>query len=95
MSWILAEDQNNASNPPIPRGNSATRITEDVDTIRRYFAQNFGFHDASEPSGSVEKVLDEVSLDGVVKWMKSARCQNVITLSGAGISTCKYFYYLL
>ncbi|CAF4798795.1 unnamed protein product [Pieris macdunnoughi] len=83
-----AEDSNGAPNPPNPSEHLGSRIRDlDVDTIRRYFAQKFGFYEPSEPTGGVEKVLHEVSLDGVVKWMNSPRCQNVITLAGAGIST--------
>lgn len=58
-------------------------------------AQKLGFYDPSEVDGEVEKVLHEVNLDGVVKWLKSERCQYVITLSGAGISTCKCLFSLI
>lgn len=61
----------------------------DVDSIRRYLAQKLGFYEPAEPSSPAEQVLDEVNLDGIVKWIKSDRCKNVITLSGAGISTGK------
>ncbi|XP_032521164.2 NAD-dependent protein deacetylase sirtuin-2-like [Danaus plexippus] len=81
-------DGDDPSIPPNSAESLGSRIRDlDVDSIRRYLAQKLGFYEPSEPSTSVEKVLDEVNLDGIVKWMKSARCQNVITLSGAGIST--------
>lgn len=51
-------------------------------------ALKLGLYEQAEP-GPVEKVLDEVTLDGVVKWIKSDRCKNIITMAGAGISTCK------
>ncbi|XP_045776916.1 NAD-dependent protein deacetylase sirtuin-2-like [Maniola jurtina] len=74
--------------PPTPIETMGSRIRDlDVDSIRRYLAQKLGFYEPSEPPAQVDKVLDEVNLDGVVKWMKNSRCQNVITLSGAGIST--------
>ncbi|CAK1552338.1 unnamed protein product [Leptosia nina] len=83
-----AEEHSDATSPPNPSENLASRIRDlDVDSIRRYFAQKFGFYELSETPSTIEKVLDEVNLDGIVKWIKSARCQNVITLSGAGIST--------
>ncbi|XP_045502717.1 NAD-dependent protein deacetylase sirtuin-2-like isoform X1 [Colias croceus] len=85
LSSVLAEENNEPSNPPNPIEGLGSRIRDlDVDTIRRYLAEKLGFYEPTEPS---EIVLDEVSLDGVVKWMKNERCQNVITLSGAGIST--------
>lgn len=61
----------------------------DVDSIRRYLAQKLGFYERCDPPEQVIKVLEEVNLDGIVKWMKSEQCQNIITMSGAGISTCK------
>lgn len=62
----------------------------DVDSIRRFLAQKLGFYEPPDLNPPVEKVLDEVTLDGIAKWIKSTRCQNIITLSGAGISTCEY-----
>lgn len=76
--------------PPNPIDSLGSRIRDlDVDSIRRYLAQKLGFYEAVEPSSPAEKVLDEVNLEGIVKWIKSDRCKNVITLSGAGISTGK------
>lgn len=82
--------------PPNPMENLGARIRDlDVDSIRRYLAQKLGFYDPIESSQSSEKVLDEVSLEGIVNWIKSERCKNIITLAGAGISTCKCFFFHL
>ena len=64
----------------------------DVDSIRRYLAQKLGLYEPPEVSlpAPSRQVLEEVSLDGVVKWIQSEQCKNIITLAGAGISTCKY-----
>jgi len=43
----------------------------------------------TESKADVEKVLEKPDFDSVVKYMKSDRCKNIITLAGAGISTCK------
>jgi len=43
----------------------------------------------SASSAEVEKFLDKPDFDSIVKYMKSDRCRNIITLAGAGISTCK------
>lgn len=78
--------------PPNPVENLGARIRDlDVDSIRRYLAQKLGFYEAAEsaPPVPVDQVLDEVNLDGIVKWIKNERCKNIITLAGAGISTCK------
>ncbi|RXM97906.1 NAD-dependent protein deacetylase sirtuin-2 [Acipenser ruthenus] len=39
-------------------------------------------------SGPVEQVLDELSLEGMARYMQSGDCKNVICMVGAGISTC-------
>ncbi|XP_049877944.1 NAD-dependent protein deacetylase sirtuin-2 [Pectinophora gossypiella] len=82
------DDSVERASPPNPIETLGARIRDlDVDSIRRYLAQKLGFYEAPEPSAPAEKVLDEVNLDGIVKWIKSDRCKNIITLSGAGIST--------
>lgn len=80
--------------PPNPIESLGARIRDlDVDSIRRYLAQKLGLYEPSDTPVPVENVLDEVTLDGIVKWIKSDRCKNIITLSGAGISTCKSCSY--
>ena len=36
----------------------------------------------------VEKFLDSPDVDGIVKYILSGKCKNIITMAGAGISTC-------
>ncbi|KPJ18039.1 NAD-dependent deacetylase sirtuin-2 [Papilio machaon] len=74
--------------PPNAFESFGSRLRDlDVDSIRRYLASKLGFYEPSEPSTPTEQVLEEVSVDGIVKWIKSEKCKNIITLSGAGIST--------
>ncbi|KAJ8713878.1 hypothetical protein PYW08_007498 [Mythimna loreyi] len=74
--------------PPNPMESIGARIRDlDVDSIRRYLAQKLGFYEAPEAVAPPDQVLEEVNLDGIVKWIKSERCKNIITLAGAGIST--------
>lgn len=35
------------------------------------------------------QVLDELNIDGIVDYIKKKNCKNIITMAGAGISTCK------
>uniref|UniRef100_A0A2A4K008 Uncharacterized protein n=1 Tax=Heliothis virescens TaxID=7102 RepID=A0A2A4K008_HELVI len=77
--------------PPNPIDSLGARLRDlDVDSIRRYLAQKLGFYEPPETAAPTDQVLEEVSLDGIVKWIQSERCKNIITLAGAGISTCKY-----
>nr|CAI5823342.1 unnamed protein product [Callosobruchus analis] len=59
-----------------------------MEQLRRYLAEKLGFRD-EDSSGEREKVkiLDNVSLDGIVEHIKKNNCRNVITMAGAGIST--------
>ncbi|KAK8749111.1 hypothetical protein OTU49_015678, partial [Cherax quadricarinatus] len=43
--------------------------------------------EVSIPQTAVSQVLEEVNIDGVVKFIKSGQCKNIITMAGAGIST--------
>ncbi|KAJ1523502.1 hypothetical protein ONE63_001354 [Megalurothrips usitatus] len=64
-----------------PAGNDDTAI----EMIRRYMAQKLGFIDHEEKVR--EKVLEEVSLDGIVKHIKDGKVKKIVTMAGAGIST--------
>uniref|UniRef100_A0A672GUZ7 NAD-dependent protein deacetylase sirtuin-2 n=1 Tax=Salarias fasciatus TaxID=181472 RepID=A0A672GUZ7_SALFA len=51
-----------------------------VDFLRNLFSSTLGL-------GSAEKVLDELTLEGVARYIKSGKCKNIICMVGAGIST--------
>uniref|UniRef100_A0A3B4AI65 NAD-dependent protein deacetylase n=1 Tax=Periophthalmus magnuspinnatus TaxID=409849 RepID=A0A3B4AI65_9GOBI len=53
-----------------------------VEFLRNLFSSALGLG-----SGTGEKVLDELTLDGVAKYMLSGKCKNIICMVGAGIST--------
>lgn len=67
-----------------------------VEKIRKYLAQKLGIHDsekeANESQGS--QILAELSLDGIAEFIKSSGCRKVITMAGAGISTCRYTRFI-
>ncbi|OBS70133.1 hypothetical protein A6R68_01315 [Neotoma lepida] len=52
-----------------------------VDFLRNLFSQTLGL------GSQKERLLDELSLEGVTRYMQSERCRRVICLVGAGIST--------
>uniref|UniRef100_A0A8C6US80 NAD-dependent protein deacetylase sirtuin-2 n=1 Tax=Neogobius melanostomus TaxID=47308 RepID=A0A8C6US80_9GOBI len=54
----------------------------EMDFLRNLFSSALGLG-----SGTGEKVLDELTLDGVAKYMLSGKCKNIICMAGAGIST--------
>lgn len=57
-----------------------------LDFIEKYFKRTLGLIDDDE-SG---KVLKTVDFDGLVEHWKEHGFKNIITMVGAGISTCKH-----
>nr|XP_006982033.2 NAD-dependent protein deacetylase sirtuin-2 isoform X1 [Peromyscus maniculatus bairdii] len=53
----------------------------EMDFLRNLFSQTLGL------GSQKERLLDELSLEGVTRYMQSERCRRVICLVGAGIST--------
>lgn len=68
-----------------------------MERLRRYLAQKLRLVDlpANEQNDeSQQSVLRNLSLDGIVEYIKeNANCK-IITMAGAGISTCKYISIL-
>lgn len=64
-----------------------------MDRLRRYLAQKLRLVDLptnEQNNESQQSVLRNLSLDGIVEYIKeNANCK-IITMAGAGISTCKY-----
>ncbi|XP_073914540.1 NAD-dependent protein deacetylase sirtuin-2 isoform X2 [Castor canadensis] len=52
-----------------------------MDFLRNFFSQTLGL------GSQKERLLDELTLEGVTRYMQSERCRKVICLVGAGIST--------
>uniref|UniRef100_H2SKP7 NAD-dependent protein deacetylase n=1 Tax=Takifugu rubripes TaxID=31033 RepID=H2SKP7_TAKRU len=51
-----------------------------VEFLRNLFSRNLGI-------GTPDKVLDELTLEGVAQYIKSGKCKNIVCMVGAGIST--------
>ncbi|XP_066559893.1 NAD-dependent protein deacetylase sirtuin-2 isoform X1 [Amia ocellicauda] len=54
----------------------------EMEFLRNLFSQTLGLG-----SGSGEKVLNELTLEGVAQYIQSGNCKNIICMVGAGIST--------
>lgn len=60
-----------------------------IEGMRKYF-EHLGIYRGDTDSDNTtdkQKVLDEVSVDGIIKYIQKKPCKNIITLAGAGIST--------
>lgn len=44
-------------------------------------------------AADVERILDAPDLDNVIRYILSGKCKNIITMAGAGISTCKFYIF--
>ncbi|CAL8372228.1 NAD-dependent protein deacetylase sirtuin-2 [Gadus morhua] len=73
--------------PEEEQGNQSEDSSEDeasgateMDFLRNLFSSTLGL-------GSVEKVLDELNLEGLARYIQSGKCKNIVCMVGAGIST--------
>ncbi|KAB1273364.1 NAD-dependent protein deacetylase sirtuin-2 [Camelus dromedarius] len=62
-------------------GGAAGGEEAEMDFLRNFFSQTLGL------GTQKERLLDELTLEGVARYMQSERCRRVICLVGAGIST--------
>lgn len=71
----------------------SSEVKDDMERLRRFLAQKLRLVDYSENDQndqSQQKILCELSLDGIVEYIKKTPNCKIITMAGAGISTCKY-----
>ena len=61
-----------------------------MDRLQQFMARALSLGVGARKTEEVAQVLDEVSFEGVARFIKSGKCKNIITMVGAGISTCKY-----
>jgi len=45
------------------------------------------------PSQFFFQVLEEVNFEGIIKYIKEGKAKRIITMAGAGISTCKSYLF--
>lgn len=83
-----------------PGTSTARSDNEDssMEKIRKYLAQKLNLSDDSSADDVQDKpkkkILNNLNLDGIVEYIKENNCKKIITMAGAGISTCKYFFFV-
>lgn len=79
-----------------PDVSSASSDVEDsgMERLRKYLTQKLRLTDSSSDQSDEkqQKVLRELSLDGIVEYIKQNKNCKIITMAGAGISTCEFVY---
>ncbi|XP_054855756.1 NAD-dependent protein deacetylase sirtuin-2 [Eublepharis macularius] len=78
---VDAEKSSGSSNPDSDDEAGASGQSE-MDFLRNLFSRTLGLG-----SEKPEKVLDELTLEGVSRFMQSEKCKKVVCMVGAGIST--------
>lgn len=62
-----------------------------MEKIRKYLTQKLKLFDSSSyDEQSQQKVLRELSIDGIIDYIKENENCKIITMAGAGISTCEF-----
>lgn len=61
-----------------------------MEKIRKFFQDKLHLLSSTdEDDSSKEPVLKEATLDGIVEYIKENNITKIITMAGAGISTCE------
>lgn len=58
-----------------------------ADSLTAYLAHSLALREKPKSK------LEELTLNGIAKYLMSDQCNNIITMAGAGISTCKFEMY--
>ncbi|XP_066282358.1 NAD-dependent protein deacetylase sirtuin-2-like isoform X2 [Branchiostoma lanceolatum] len=69
---------------------SAEEQAEQMEYFRRLFSRTLNLsqeREAEEETPRPQQVLDEVTVEGIAKYIRDGKCRNIIVLTGAGIST--------
>ncbi|KAB0799788.1 hypothetical protein PPYR_07668 [Photinus pyralis] len=75
------------SKPPPEASGTSSSSTFSVESLRQYLAEKLHILDSGLSQEKKVKVLDDVSIDGIVDYIKKRSSINIITMAGAGIST--------
>ncbi|ESP02931.1 hypothetical protein LOTGIDRAFT_206064 [Lottia gigantea] len=78
----MAESKENKDNNQTSETEKDETESSGLDWLAGYMKQSLGLTE-----NKAVKVLDEVSFEGIAKYIKEKKCKNIITMAGAGIST--------
>ncbi|XP_015608363.1 NAD-dependent protein deacetylase sirtuin-2 [Cephus cinctus] len=85
---VEKQTENDPDNVPADSSSGQEEDDSAVEKVCKYLAQKLRLYDSTDESEQTsQKVLTELSLDGIAEYIKSTRCKNVIVMAGAGIST--------
>lgn len=76
------------SSPPMSQSPPASDGDDHFAYIQKLLAQKLNLSRSSDDEGT-EPILDTLDFDGLIKHWQTKGFKNIITMVGAGISTCK------
>lgn len=95
--FVPDDDLNEDNKQNVSSESSDVEDCSEMERLRRYLAQKLRLVDLSaneQGDESQQSVLRKLDLNGIVEYIKeNANCK-IITMAGAGISTCKYTYII-
>ncbi|XP_071962034.1 NAD-dependent protein deacetylase sirtuin-2-like isoform X2 [Antedon mediterranea] len=88
----MASNDEDKHDPPTTAGDGAAGGSSDdsppqVDFLSSLLSKFTFKHAEPEPKPKPEKLLEELTIESVAKYLKSEKCKNVVVMVGAGIST--------
>lgn len=90
----VPDDNPNEKNTQSTHSSESSDVEDqsEMERLRRYLAQKLRLVDLSTSDQGDEpqsQILRELTLDGVIDYIKEKETCKIITMAGAGISTCK------
>lgn len=84
------DDADNVSDESenVAAGSSSKANKINLDYIQQFFADKLRLHKGDEDAGS-SKILKTVDFTGIIDHWKEKGFKKIVTMVGAGISTCK------
>ncbi|XP_063972468.1 NAD-dependent protein deacetylase Sirt2 [Diachasmimorpha longicaudata] len=83
-----SEEGRGSSRPGPSSDGGDDSSSSSMEKIEKYFMQMLKIGSISDDDKKdTKKVLTELTLDGIVEYIKEAGCKKIITMAGAGIST--------
>lgn len=61
--------------------------TEEMEHILQFFKDKLNLFGAAKEEAEKVKVLENVTVDGIIDYIREKKCKKIITMAGAGIST--------
>lgn len=83
-----SDDADQSNSKTVDKSPSSSFASSKLDCVQKILADEFQLLQLRHEDGD-DKVLKSVDFDGLIEFWKETGFKNIITMVGAGISTCK------